>query len=209
MKKIFLTLFFCIALCSNAFCESIKETKYSSYDPKLKIFNEENFPVMYNYFLDYAQMFLYKFDITKYPKPNFTHGSKFYLKKDGTLTFYYNPPLSDKEFYQGESGDFRKFILENSPPPFPKEMVDDYIPVCITVVNEAYGEDNSILMQLHKDKYDEYNTLDIDIYKHKKNMHMNKRKCKKLGYEWNEEENYCKLDYKLFLNYEKFETQHK
>ena len=209
MKKIFIALFFCIAFCNCVFGESIKETKYSSNDPKLKVFNEENFPVMYNYFLNYAQMFLYKFDITKYPKPGFISSCKIYLKRDGTITFYYNPPLSDKSFYLGESGDFRKFILNNPPPPFPKEMSDDYIPVSIVVGNEKYYSYNSIALELDRYDYDDRNTLRIDVDKHKRNMHMSKRKCKKLGYEWNEQENYCKLDYKLFLNYEEFDMYRK
>ena len=208
MKKIFIALFFCIAFCNCVFGESIKETKYSSNDPKLKVFNEENFPVMYNYFLNYAQMFLYKFDITKYPKPGFVEGSVYKIHKNGEIEFCYNPP-PESSFYNWPTNDFRKFILNNPPPPFPKEMEDDEIKFDLDIGNEKYQDFNSIEIKLYRQSNEDINTLSVNINKHKRNMHMSKRKCKKLGYEWNEKENYCKLDYKLFLNYEEFDMYRK
>ncbi len=208
MKKIFIALFFCIAFCNCVFGESIKETKYSSNDPKLKVFNEENFPVMYNYFLNYARMFLYKFDITKYPKPGFVEGSVYKIHKNGEIEFCYNPP-PESSFYNWPTNDFRNFILNNPPPPFPKEMEDDEINVILNIVNEKYQDFNSIEIYLSNSNYIKSNAINITVNKHKRNMHMSKRKCKKLGYEWNEQENYCKLDYKLFLNYEEFDMYRK
>ena len=54
MKK-FLVLFFCLLLGGSVGAESIKDAKSLNSPLKnKKVFNEENFPVMFKYFKDYA-----------------------------------------------------------------------------------------------------------------------------------------------------------
>ena len=57
MKK-FLVLFFCLLLGGSVGAESIKDAKSLNSPLKnKKVFNEENFPVMFKYFKDYAESF--------------------------------------------------------------------------------------------------------------------------------------------------------
>ena len=203
MKKI-LVLFFCLLLGGSVGAESIKDAKSLNSPLKnKKVFNEvneENFPVMFKYFRDYAESFLYKYDITKDPPPGFVNFDKFYIHKDGTVAFPYKYDTSKHKDWNN----FRQFIKNNPPPPFPEGIEDEAILVDLSIENDMYREGNRItLLALNPGNlYRGYGVrLNIHIFKNKENMHMSKRKCKKLGCEWDEEGGFCRLKYRVSLDY--------
>ena len=93
-----------------------------------------------------------------------------------------------------------RYIVDNPPPPFPKEMEDGAIMVGLSIENDKHREGNKIVIIAHNDSKG-WNFIDLSICKNKENMHMSKRKCKKLGCEWDEEGGFCKLKYNVKLNY--------
>lgn len=197
MKKILL-LFFCLLLCSSVEAESIRKVRFYTSDKHLKEFNEQNFPVMFKYFKDYAESFLYKYDITKDPPPGYVNSALYYVQKDGIIFFRY--PIEELKKTDKRRYNFLRYIVDNPPPPFPKEMEDGAIMVDLSIINDRYREGNKIEI-LTNGNPEGWNSIDLNIYKNKENMHMSKRKCKKLGCEWNEEGGFCKLKYNVKLNY--------
>ena len=198
MKKV-LVLFFCLLLCSSVEAESIKKAK-SCNSPlaNKEVFNEQNFPVMFKYFKDYAESFLYKYDITKDPPPGYGFSTLFYVQKDGIIFFRY--PIEELKKTDKRRYNFLRYIVDNPPPPFPKEMEDGAIMVGLSIDNDIYREGNKIEIHTNGNPGG-WNSIDLSIYKNKENMHMSKRKCKKLGCEWDEEGGFCKLKYNVKLNY--------
>ena len=198
MKKI-LVLFFCLLLGGSVGAESIKDAKSLNSPLKnKKVFNEENFPVMFKYFRDYAESFLYKYDITKDPPPGYVNSAHYYVQKDGIVFFRY--PIekfkkTDKRHYN-----FLRYVVDNPPPPFPEGMEDGAIIVDMSIENDKYEEGNKIVIIANSDP-EGWDSIDLSIYKNKENMHMSKRKCKKLGCEWDEEGGFCRLKYSVKLDH--------
>ena len=192
MKKIILLLSFLIFnLPANA--ETIKDVRFYSIDTHLKKFNQENFPVMYEYFKNYAENVLYKFDITKYPSPGCFLYDTFYIQKDGKLLFSYTVNKNNRDRYA-----LWKFINDNPPPPFPKEMTDEKIKIRLSLANDIYYKENIIRYNSMApiNRYDEIIGLEISIDKDNKNKRMSKKKCQKLDNTWDESGNFCRLKYR-------------
>ena len=202
MKK-FLVLFFCLLLGGSVGAESIKDAKSLNSPLKnKKVFNEENFPVMFKYFKDYAESFLYKYDITKDPPPGYVNSALYYVQKDGIVFFRY--PIEEFKKIDKRRYRFKRYVVDNPPPPFPEGIEDEAILVDLSIENDMYREGNRItLLALNPGNlYRGYGVrLNIHIFKNKENMHMSKRKCKKLGCEWDEEGGFCRLKYRVSLDY--------
>ena len=72
--------------------------------------------------------------------------------------------------------------------------------VHLSIENDKYEEGNKIVIIANSDP-EGWDSIDLSIYKNKENMHMSKRKCKKLGCEWDEEGGFCRLKYRVSLDY--------
>ena len=197
MKK-FLVLFFCLLLGGSVGAESIKDARFYTKDTHLKKFNEENFPVMFKYFRDYAESFLYKYDITKDPPPGYVNSALYYVQKDGIVFFRY--PIEEFKKIDKRRYRFKRYVVDNPPPPFPEGMEDGAIMVHLSIENDKYEEGNKIVIIANSDP-EGWDSIDLGICKNKENMHMGKRKCKKLGCKWDEEGRFCRLKYSVKLNH--------
>ena len=198
MKK-FLVLFFCLLLGGSVGAESIKDAKSLNSPLKnKKVFNEENFPVMFKYFKDYAESFLYKYDITKDPPPGYVNSALYYVQKDGIVFFRY--PIEEFKKIDKRRYRFKRYVVDNPPPPFPEGMEDGAIMVHLSIENDKYEEGNKIVIIANSDP-EGWDSIDLSFYKNKENMHMGKRKCKKLGCKWDEEGRFCRLKYSVKLNH--------
>lgn len=195
MKKIFLLLI-CLLFCSGVSAEKIDEVWHYNHDKEHKEFNEQNFPLMYNYFKDYAQEIFWKFDITKYPRPGFVEVEVFYIYKDGRIEYTWNPAGYD---FKKNTISFRKFLNENPPPPFPKGMEDEKIWVRLVIANDKDYFGDLIGIYVYNHPPANGNTMNLSLDKNQSHMHMTKRKCKRQGYNWNEDKNYCEISYKFKL----------
>ena len=72
--------------------------------------------------------------------------------------------------------------------------------VRLSIENDKYEEGNKIVIIANSDP-EGWDSIDLGICKNKENMHMGKRKCKKLGCKWDEEGRFCRLKYSVKLNH--------
>ena len=190
MKKLLLTLFcFCLSLSVNA--ETIKDFSYKN---PLK---EHNFPIMYDYFYNYAEDLMYKYDPKIYPYPGFFVAECFHLSKNGFVKIRRRNLFG---FFNVDRLTF--FLLKNHPKKFSDGMEDEKIPVCVYMTTE--DEDSVDMLQLMSTTAacTDDPVVEISVHKSIKHKNMNKEKCKSLGYDWQEDKKFCTFPY--FLNNSRF-----
>jgi len=200
MKKLLLTLFcLCLSLSVNA--ETIKDFSYKN---PLK---EHNFPIMYDYFYNYAEDLMYKYDPKIYPYPGYFISTCFNLSKKGKIDFWYK-----SLFVSIDGRKSRSFVKKNRPEKFSDGMEDEKIPVCVYMTTE--DEDFADMLQFMSTPIPCTNDRMVKIMVHKsiKHKNMNKEKCKSLGYDWQEDKKICTFPYFLNssgFNYDEIENMKK
>lgn len=126
MKK-FLILFFSFFLLSiSSFAEQLPTPD----DPS---FSQQNNPVLYKYLKDYSTQLYNAFDGQKYRYDRRGVAFMYHIKRDGTV---YKFQGFDSKTRMGKY--IKDLVLNNPPPPFPDELVDDHIRVDIYVGHGRY-----------------------------------------------------------------------
>ena len=129
MKKLLILLLSLIILPTIVYANGIKTEDlnflFTEFSPT------EN-PVTYNYFKEYADMLRSKLDFKRI-KTSWVIEYRYKLHTDGTITDLISMPLNYPR--EGTELDeyFRNWILDNPPPPYPKDMEigDVYVEVVL------------------------------------------------------------------------------
>jgi len=126
MKKFFVLFLSFVLLSGCSFAEKLP----TKDDPA---FSQETNPVLYKYLKDYTNQLYKAFDGRKYRYNR--HGVSFMykVKRDGTI---YN--LQGLTFKTRMEKYIKNLVLNNPPPPFPKELEDDHIRVDIYIGHNKY-----------------------------------------------------------------------
>lgn len=122
MRKFIINLVLIFAF-SLFFVPSVYAKKVNTEDLDFRFmkFNSVENPITYNYFVKYADLLFNKMDFKKISIYGVVE-YKYMLHTDGTITDLQSMPLNQYEDGTKLDKYYRDIILNNTPPPYPKNM---------------------------------------------------------------------------------------
>lgn len=128
MKKFIVSVFSLLLLFANGLAYAETLPPKGSY-----VINTDDYPLLYKYMEDYANQLFEKFNPGIFWVHNYGTMDAYYIHKDGTVS-----NLSDTKGSQERL--LRKLVLDNPPPPFPKDLEADRITVDLALLR-GYEDD--------------------------------------------------------------------
>jgi hypothetical protein len=127
-----------ISICNIAFAEKLPPLGYK------KDLNSVDNPIWYKYLYDYKDQLYKAFDARKFRKKEWGHIFIYTINRDGSITNMIKYDTLDKcDKY------IRQVILDNPPPPFPKEIEENRIRIHTSLWSSG---DNEFILDYYPHK---------------------------------------------------------